>query len=646
MNTVNSLLALGALGLGCVGYGALVAAMFGARSLIVSAVAHFALCAVLGFGVVGWLLFFAGVSGVFSPTVFWGVAVFGMALLCYRRRDFDRLFSRPQFSGLETGLCILLALILLLDVFEGISPPADADSLAYHFALPRDFVEAGQVYFVPRAVTGAIPLLSHMTYAAAIGMGGELKLTLWTMLTGWMAALVLYVFASRFISRPWSLLLTALFLTTPAVLYGGGSGQVEIRSAAFVLACVIFLLQAYEKDSYRLLFLAGMCAGFFLATKYYGLIFVGSVGLVLLANRDGLRRASVFATAVTITGFQWYLWNWMNTGDPIFPTIANLAQFSDLEFWPLEFGRYFNAMLDRTELHLDRTFLNWLLYPVYSNFNIISQLEGGRTGLGVVVFVILPLALAGLCITGARRWELVIPISIAVIFFTVWFFSGTTQRTRHLLPVYPLLLIGMLPLAVGVARNVSVTKPLALALAAVLAIQIAGQLIFSFNYVKYVVSSETRQAFLTRNVEQANAVFWTNRELPGDGKVGILTRQLAYLIERPYYMMHPHFQVLVDARANQGNGDKFVAETRRHGITHFLLPAIEQMAVGAQANPFFKMVHRLAVKKCLVEIKLFETTPMQSRTLNQFSGRSERGLAGLYRMELENCASETRSLGK
>lgn len=630
-------MALGALGLGCAGYGALIVAMLGARSPSLSAIGHFALCAVMGIGIVGWLLFFAGVSGVFSPIVFWGVAVVGIALLFYCRREFDSLFSRPQLSRLETGLCVLLALILMLDVFEGISPPADADSLAYHFALPRDFVQAGEVYFVPRAVTGAIPLLSHMTYAAAIAMGGELTLTLWSMLTGWMAALLLYVFLCRYISRSWSLLMAGLFLTTPAVLYGSGSGQVEIRSAAFVLASVFFLVRAHEDRAYRFLLLAGLCAGFYLGTKYYGLIFVGSVGLVLLVNRDGLRRATVFAIAVTLAGFQWYLWNWLNTGDPIFPTIANLAEFSDLDFWPVEFGRFFGAMLDRTELYLDRTFLNWLLYPVYSNFNIVSQLEGGRTGFGVVLFVILPLAVAGFFITGARRWELIVPVAIAVIFFAVWFFSGTTQRTRHLLPIYPLLLIGLVPMALGVARNVVLTTPLALALAAVLALQLAGQLLFSFNYVKHVVSSETRQAFLVRNVEQANVVYWINRNLPADGRVGILVRQLSYLLERPYYMMHPNYQALVDARHSQSDGRKFIAETRAQGITHVLLPASEP------AYPFAKMTTRLAAEKCLVEIKRFETTPMRSRTLSQFSGRSQRGLVALYRISPENCASATRS---
>ena len=151
-------------------------------------------------------------------------------------------------------------------------------------------------------------------------------------------------------------------MTTPAVLYGGGSGQIEIRCAAFALASVAFLLTAEREVSFRVLALAGACAGFFIAAKYYGLIFAGAAGLVAIFHRDGFRRGFVFGSAALVAGFQWYLWNYLHTGDPVFPMLTNMLQFPDSAYWSQDFGTYFSDALARGELPLERTLLNWMLY--------------------------------------------------------------------------------------------------------------------------------------------------------------------------------------------------------------------------------------------------------------------------------------------
>ena len=86
-------------------------------------------------------------------------------------------------DGVFWALLAMLAFVLACDLCEGLAPPADADSLAYHFALPKQFLSAGHLQFVPRAVDGAVPLLPQMTYLVALGLGGERAMTLWTMVS-------------------------------------------------------------------------------------------------------------------------------------------------------------------------------------------------------------------------------------------------------------------------------------------------------------------------------------------------------------------------------------------------------------------------------------------------------------------------------
>ncbi|NQV85899.1 MAG: glycosyltransferase family 39 protein [Woeseiaceae bacterium] len=461
-----------------------------------------------------------------------------------------------------------------------------------------------------------------MTFAAALAMGGELALTLWAMVTGWAACLLVFVLARRQLSLSWSLALAIILLTTPAVLYGGGNGQVEIRSAAFVLASILFMISAHRNASYRLFALAGICAGFYLGAKFYGLIFVGASGLVVLCNRDGLRRGLVFGAAAILAGFQWYYWNWLHTGDPVFPILTSLFQLPDTLIWTREFGRYFTETVSRGELVLDRSLLNWLIYPVLSIFNIAERLEGGRTGFGIFSLLIFPLAIAGLFRADQRRREFIIPLSIAFIFFTVWFFSGTAQRTRHLLPIYPLILIGLFPAAVAFARRASLVAPLVGVIAITLAVQLGGQAIFSANYARYVFSGETREEFYGRNVPGANAAQWINRELPQDAKLGFMNRQLAYSIDRPNFMMHPHLQVIVDSSPNADEEQKFIAQVQKQGLTHFLISGNWQKSKPATEHPvpFFAMIQRLVNSGCLHRVHGFNTIHISSRTLKSFGG--------------------------
>jgi len=594
---------------------------------------------ILGIGILGWLLFFPGIMGIFSPALFWGVIVVGVSAFAFRISSLKIISTRLPLRGLDLFLYTVLTVVAGFDLLEAIAPAADADTLAYHFALPRDFVADGQISFVARAVSGAVPLLLHMTYAAALATGGELTLTLWTAATGWAPGLLLYSLVRRELTRTWSLTLLAIFMTTPAVLYGGGSGHIEIRCAAFALASVVFLLTAQREASYRVLALAGVCAGFFIASKYYGLIFAGAAGLTIIAHRDGFKRGLVFSLAATVAGFQWYLWNYIHTGDPVFPMLTNLLQFPDSPFWNSQYGKYFADVLAQGELPLERSFLNWILYPVYSIFNLVEELEGGRTGLGILSILILPATVIGIIRTTDRRQKILLPLIIAGIFFTVWFFSGTTQRTRHLLPVYPLILLAAFPVAVGFVQHMRLVRPMAVGLGAALIIQLTGHALFSVNYARYAFSPETRTRFIDRNVPGANAADWINENLAEGAKIGFMKRQLAYLINIPAFMIHPNLQIVIDARPDNGDEKKFIAQIKRQGLTHLLLSGNWENPSQADTRnkPFFDMIGRLVEGGCLKGIYILDTVHLPSRTLGSFGGTLHRSEDWVFEIVYRKC---------
>ena len=158
-----SLVATAGLVTACTGFGLFVMSVCRVSGFLHGGMARCIVGFILGTGIVGWLLFFPGVLGMFYPAVFWGTIAVGCGLFAFRYVDLAGSASQLPVSGIERLIIGTIVVAAGFDLVEALSPPADADTLAYHFALPRDFIVDGKITFVARAVSGAIPLLFHMT---------------------------------------------------------------------------------------------------------------------------------------------------------------------------------------------------------------------------------------------------------------------------------------------------------------------------------------------------------------------------------------------------------------------------------------------------------------------------------------------------
>ncbi|HEC91117.1 MAG TPA: hypothetical protein ENI55_05565 [Alphaproteobacteria bacterium] len=529
---------------------------------------------VLGIGILGWLIFWLGVSGLFSPLPMALVLIAGVPGVAFLGRP-EGLSGAP-LSPLELFLLAVLLLALSLDGLEGLSPPADADTLAYHFAIPKLFLQEGRIFFIPRAVDGAAPLLLQMTYGVALGLGGEKALTLWTMVSGWGTALLLFVLARNHMNRAWALAITLIWLTTPAVLYGGGAGQVEVRNAGFALLAVAALMRGHKAGWLRYAALAGLAAGLFMGSKYTGLLFAAAAVGALLTLRRWPLQAVVFGAMALLAGFQWYLWNFLHTGDPVFPMLFPLIGDANYPYWDADHYLAFRNDLFQGERAIPNTPLWMLAYPFLATFATSGAFDSGRAGLGPFLLLILPFAVAGFwryrrdIATGPWR----APVIVFTLFYVFWFLSGSSQRVRHLVPLYPVVLLVCAYLAIRWTESAKAGWPLYLAGIFTLGIQMAGHGASSLNYARYLFSDETRKAYYERNISGYSAVEWINKNLSGSDKILFLNRQLHYLIDVPSYYAYPSSQVLIDVLPTVDDPKLYYRQLVKQGITHILSEAI------------------------------------------------------------------------
>lgn len=575
----------------------------------------------IGYGVLGWLLFFVGVSGALNGPVLVAVVGVGLLGLVTFPGNLKAAVAENSSAPWDAWERLLLACVILslgMDLLEGLSPPADGDSLAYHFALPKQFLEAGRIEFVPRAFDGAVPLLIQSTYMPALGLGGERALTLWTMVLGWAGGGLVYGLMRRFLNRRWALAGCLLVLTTPAILYGAGSGQVEVRMALFAGVAAFSVAEARRGGLVRFAVLGGLAAGFTAASKFTGPIFVLACGLAILFHRRWLMQGLAFAGAALVAGGQWYFWNWLHTGDPVFPLLFNWLGPEGYPYWDAAHQALVKDTLFKAEQVMRVDLLHLFAYPFVATFAGQGVLEAGRTGLGPLGVLALPFAAAAAWRfrSSLRRSSLWPVAAILAIFYLVWFMTGSSQRVRHLVPLYPLLVIVVLTAAEHWARASRMLRPLSGLVALVLLLQLAGQAVFSVSFARHVFSGESRQAFLHRSVTHHDVVPWINANLSKQDRVLVWQRWLNYLFEAPYFYAHFATEVQVDVNPEADDPLRLLAQLRSQGITHLLSPhrKDETPATAPPAKGLF-LWRALEKMGCLERVAEVDTQGMGSRTL-------------------------------
>jgi hypothetical protein len=564
-----------------------------------------------GFGVLGWIIFFIGALGLLSGWVLATVLLVGASGVILLGRPLVAPFQ-GRLDGVGGVLLALLFVVAVFDLAEGLAPPADADSLAYHFDLPRQFLAAGGLRFVPRAVDGAVPLLVQMTYIPALGLGGERALTLWTMVSGWGLGALFYTVCRRHLDVAWSLAATLILLTTPAVLSGAGSGQVETRLALFVVIGALSVATALRRRPLAYSALAGLMAGFYMGSKYLGALFVIAAGVALLAGRGWPRRGAVFAAAAVAAGSQWYAWNWYHTGDPVFPLLFGWVEYRVAGYWDQSHAQHLKEVFFGIETPVPRNPLEFLLYPFRATLMGDAVMESRRTGFGPFVFLMAPFAVAGVWRWRDRiRTSPLAPIAAVVaLYYALWFFTGSSQRVRHLLPLYPMLVLCVTVAAAKMGDRAAFGRPMVGVLVISIALHLAGQAIFAVNHGRYWMVGESRDAFLERNVSGYALVLWLNANLKATDKVALTERQLMYLIDRRAFHAHGAYQALLDLTPDAADPARLYAQFTALGITHV---AVRHSA--ARASTLERLTQALAHMGCARAVKRVDAGTVASRTL-------------------------------
>lgn len=599
------------------------------------AVSYSVFSGIVGLGIMGWLVFPLAVAGLIStPILIAAHALPILGLLKLPWKEFD--FSSPPAPGVIIFAAVLCIPVILFDLAEGLSPPVDGDSLAYHFALPIRFIDAGQLVFIPEAIDGAVPLLQQMTYLSAFAIGGEPGGTLWVMISGWLAPLAVFAVLRNLVPIYWAIAAAVVVVATPAFIYGAGSGQVEARNAAFVIVAAVMVFAAIRTKDPTLAIIAGLAAGFFAGSKYTGLLFVFACAVVLLRSPSRTPLIIGYSIAAFVAGSQWYFWNWWNTGDPVFPLFFNILPYVD-GVWSETAANLLKADTSH-ELVYGKSPFGFLSYVWSALFAAKTLPDSLRVGLGPFLNVALVFVLLGAWLSfqsnksDEKHRACMYYGLIAGLFIGLWFVLGSSQRIRHIVPVLPILIIcTFVMIDVVITRYRLAMGPAIVMVSGVCCIQFAGHYLFSAKYMGYVFSDQSKDAYLERNIRGYNALKWVRQNIDPQDMIVIPRREWRYFLENPHILATSTHQAHLEPLAIPP--EQFWQKLHSAAVQYLITPldaATPSGYIGYQQN-----TERLYAVGCMEEVARFDGTSVESRTLRSVNPTESPHFA--YRLKSSNC---------
>ncbi|MDW8107581.1 MAG: hypothetical protein RMK45_08890 [Armatimonadota bacterium] len=478
---------------------------------------------------------------------------------------------RPRFrSGLEALLALVAFLLALLSLVLCLLPPDgnEWDALAYHFAFPKLYLQAGKMVEIPFMHQSYFPPLQDMLYLWGLAVGSESV----AKVTHWVVGVLTALGAAGFVQRQggsgaWA---AVLVLGTPAFLWQMFSGYADLATALYISLAMFALATAVQVCDARWLWLSGMMMGFALATKYTALLawglwaLLGLVWLWRMRLRAWVRPLVLSGLLALAIGSPWYLRNWVWTGNPVYPFAYEI--FGG-KHWSKEQAEAYRH--DQLKFGMGREPAMLVLAPwnLAANPAPFADPIGAKVGERVFLLPsmgVAMLAMPALWLTGGVAAGAGYLLAFAGLNLVGWF--HLMQQVRYLLFLVPIVA------GAGLSAIQRVPHWVRYAYGGILLLQACFTLwlMASVYLPQLPLALRDRDAYLTRRLQIYPAIQYLNTQPEPQQGVILLDETRGYYLNRPYLWGNAGHHRLIPYESMR-TGAELAQWMRQHNYRYVLI---------------------------------------------------------------------------
>lgn len=537
--------------------------------------ARFGVSGVLGLGTLGLLtLLIESIPGAISGggIVFLGVYVLvGFAELARRRSELK--LAKPEGMALLSPLVVTLGALFALVSVLAPSDINDWDTLAYHLAVPKLWLEAGRAYSVPFIHHSNFPFAVDNLYLWGLRTGGESGAKAFELAFYLFGAFLVFGLARqrKDVNAGWWAM--AAYATIPVVMWEAGSAYIDVAHGLFTAIGVFSLaLAAEDKENRALILPAALGLGLAAGSKYTGLQAIAAIGfaslvLILLKRAPGLNLGS-WAAAMLLSGAvaaPWYVRNAINVGNPVFPFFYE--QLGGKNWDQRRADIYRNEQqsfgVGQAKKGREATAIgHGVLGLAYQPGRYINPAQnlGMGSPLGSVGFVTLAILATVAILGGLGTFEAAV-LGFAGISLLLWFFLS--QQSRYIVPVaIPATVLGA---SLFDRKQVGVAVKAGIAIQALYSVYLVNlQLVQS--KLPVVMGRISPEDYRKATVPFAEAARSMNESVK-PGKVALYDEVFGYLLDVPYFWANPGHSTLIPYDEID-TPEQYVEALSKLGITH------------------------------------------------------------------------------
>ena len=466
----------------------------------------------------------------------------------YERDNMRSHHRLPWTSLLSLGIILFIFSILVLAAV----PPVSRDALTHHLAIPKVYLQHGQIFEIPALNFSYYPMNLDLLYMVPLAWGNDIIPKYIHFSFALLTAFLLYGYLKKKIGADWGRLAALFFLSIPIITKLSITVYVDLGLIFFTTASLLLLFRWIEEGyKTRFLILSALCCGLAVGTKYNGLIsllILSALTPILYArsqtrppkNTKILAYALLFMFVAVATASPWFIRNYIWTGNPLYPLFQKFFQPETQQAHSGGLGIFATRHLVFGETPLQIALLPFRVFFQGQDNN--PQYFDGKLN---PFLLFLPLA-AFLCPGQTKILRL--EKRTMVVFSTLFFFFAmfqTGMRVRYIAPIIPFLVIlsifgihSLHSLLSWHLQNRSTTLFLTVILILTALSYNMNYLVGQFRLVQplsYLSGRVDRESYITRFRPEYPVIQYANRQKNISSKTLCL-----FLGNRGYYMDFPH----------------------------------------------------------------------------------------------------------
>lgn len=462
-----------------------------------------------------------------------------------------------------TILFLCLAFIVLI---PALAPPSgsDWDSLAYHLAIPKLYLQHGGFYYIDYSSHSNFPFLVEMLYTPALSMNNPAGAKMVHYLYGVLLVLAVVMLTRKHFNPKAAPLAALAVASMPIVLWEATTAYIDLATALYTVIAVNFLLNYLDNEDRKSLVGCAIAVGFAASTKMTALALIPLLIIWLLIDRYAAvrriewKRALMFVGIALLVCSPWYIKTLIYTGNPVYPFFYSIFGGKD---WTSELAQNYTMLQGR--FGMGHNLGSFLMLPWNLTFHSDRFYDTPGLFIGPIFLVAVPLLL----VTRYNSRKLVGLTLFFLAQIILWFVL--TQQSRYLIPSFAILAVIITAIAYFDERCRFTRTALYLTF---IATMLFGILRLSFQIIDaapVVFGHETQDAYLSKTLPIYPAQKWINEHTPSEAKIALFGDTRGYYLDRDYVWADPGHNVRFTR--NFASVSEFVAYMKEQGITYALV---------------------------------------------------------------------------